>query len=171
MPNTTYRLDVLIALTELLEGIVPTAPTISPTLPTLTGRVFRGRARFGDNDPDTMISILEAPRPGGAIYGGDFEARAEDWQLLIQGWCPDDKGHPSDPVYYLADDVEKRLERISAITNGTGYPKYPEHYMLGNRITKFQQGSPVIRPPTENVSSKSFFYLPVQVGLARISRE
>lgn len=167
----SYRLQVLKALTSLLEG-TPLTPVagITPALPaTLAGVVFRGRARFSDNDPPTMLSILESPRPGGAQYGGDGEARNEDWLLLIQGFCPDDKENPSDPVYSLLDDVEKRLSRIVAISSGSGMPTYSEHYMLGRLITRFQMSPGVVRPPTENVSSKSFFYLPVQVGLARIS--
>lgn len=167
----SYRLQVLKALTTLLEGtpLTPVA-SITPALPaTLSGCVFRGRARFGESDPPTMLSILESPRPGGAQYGGDGEARNEDWLLLIQGFCPDDKSNPSDPVYSLMDDVEVRLGRITALSSGTGMPTYPEHYMLGRLITRFQASPGVVRPPTENVSSKSFFYIPVQVGLARIT--
>lgn len=165
------KLQVLKALTALLEGIAPT-PYDGRTVPTtLAGRVFRGRSRFGDNDPDLMLSILEAPRGGVSFFAGENEARRDRWQLLIQGWCPDDKDNPSDPVYLLLDDVEKQLDRVIATSSNTGYPKFPEHYMLGNLIVDFEMQMGTVRPPTENVSSKSFFYLPVQVGLARIARE
>lgn len=165
------RLQVLKALTSLLETIVPSAPTVYPPLANLSGKVFRGRSVFSDSDPSTMLSILEAPRPGGAVYAGDAQARSEDWLLLIQGWCQDDKLNPSDPIYFLVEDVERCLDRITDTSNNTGYPKYPEHYMLGNLIRSFQVSQPVVRPPTKEISSKSFFYLPVQVGLARIARE
>jgi hypothetical protein len=167
----SYRLQVLKALTLLLEGTVVTPVAgITPALPaTLDGCVFRGRSVFSDSDPKTMLSILESPRPGGAQYAGEGEARNEDWLLLIQGFCPDDKENPSDPVYSILEDVEQRLSRINAIaSDGTGKPAFPAHYMLGGLITRFQASPGVVRPPTENVSSKSFFYLPVQVGLARI---
>lgn len=165
----SYRLLALKALTVLLESTVLT-PVAGIVLPaTLLGVVFRGRARFGDNDPTTMLSILESPRPGGADYAGNSEARNESWQLLIQGWCPDDKVNPSDPVYSLLDDVERQLDRIVRSSGGTGFPKYSADYMLGNLVSDFRVSPGVVRPPTENVSSKSFFYLPVQVGLARIS--
>ncbi len=166
----SYRLQVLKALTTLLEG-TPLTPVvgITPALPaTLAGLVFRGRAKYGENDPDTMLSILESPRPSGAQYAGDGEARNEDWTLLVQGWCPDDKVHPSDPVYSLLEDVEQRLTRVIQCRTSDGMGKYPE-YMLGNLITRFQMSPPVVRPPSENLSSKSFFYIQVQVGLARIS--
>lgn len=166
----SYRLQALKALTVLLEGTVLTPVAgITPALPaTLSGVVFRGRAKFGENDPDTMLSILESPRPGGAQFAGDGEARSEDWLLLVQGWCPDDKVNPSDPIYSLVDDVEKRLDRITRVLTSTGMGKYPE-YMLGGLITRFQMTPPVVRPPSENISSKSFFYIPLQVGLARIA--
>lgn len=166
-----YRLDVLKRLTALLESIVPTGPFVEPGLTSLTGRVFRGRSVFGEDDPLTMLTILESPRPGGAIFSGEGEGRREDWFLLIQGWCPDDKANPSDPVYHLLNDVERILERITAVSNNSGYPSFPQHYMLGKTINHFQVSQPVVRPPTKEISSKSFFYLPVQVGLARISGE
>lgn len=163
------KLQVLKALTVLLEGIAPSAPTIDPPLMSMSGLVFRGRNRFGDDDPKTMISILEAPRPNNSVYTGENQARSDDWLLLVQGWCPDDKTNPSDPIYFLLDDVERRLDRVIAESASTGYPKYPEHYMLGGLITGMRVGPGTVRPPTEQISSKSFFYVPVQVGLARIS--
>jgi len=165
------RLQVLKALTVLLEGVVPTAPTIVPALTNLNGRIFRGRARFGDNDPDVMISILESPRGGQPVYTDENQARLDQWSLLVQGWCPDDKDNPSDPLYFFLEDVEKRLDRVVAENRSTGQPKYPEHFMLGGLITNMRFGQGTVRPPTENISSKSFFYVPVQVGLARISSE
>lgn len=162
----SYRLQVLKAFTLLLEGIT-VAGGYNYTLG--AGKVFRGRARFGEEAPIPMISILEAPRPGAAIYTGDNEARKDLWPLLLQGWCEDDKDNPSDPVYGLLDDVERRLDRVVQVTAGTGVPKFSEHYMLGGLITDLQVSPGVVRPPTENVSARSFFYLPVQVGLARIA--
>lgn len=165
----SYRLSVLKALTALLE-LTPVTPINGIETPaTLAGVVFRGRSKFGDDDPATMLSILEAPRSGDAFFTADNQVRAESWQLLIQGWCPDDKTNPSDPIYSIMDDVERQLDRITRNSRETGYPKYPEHYMLGGSITSFKVMPGVVRPPTENLSSKSFFYLPVQVGLARIS--
>lgn len=172
----SYRLTVLKRLTTLLEGIAPT-PVTGTVLPSMmTGLVFRGRAVFGANDPDTMLSILESPRPLGASYTDDNSVRKEDWQLLVQGWCPDDKVNPTDPIYSLLDDVELRLERVVRVLGSNGSPKYPEHYMLGAAIDRegyliasFQIGPGVVRPPTENISSKSFFYVPVRVELARVA--
>lgn len=173
----SYRLQALKALTAVLEATSLTPiPSLAPyTMPaTLAGLVFRGRSRFGDSDPVTMLSILEGSRPGGALYAGDEEARSELWPLLIQGWCPEDVHHPSDPIYSFVDDVERQLDRIIRVSTDTGVPSFPE-YMLGvnaegqTLISRLEISPPVVRPPTENISSRCFFYIPLQVGLARIS--
>lgn len=172
------RLVVLKRLTALLEG-TPITPVTGITLPsTFANAVFRGRAVYGENDPDTMLSILESPRPDDSKYGGEAdEARLDQWGLLLQGYCPEDKLHPSDPIYSVADDVERRLSRIIATGGPMGTPLYPEHYYLGTHptrtteylITEFRHSAPVVRPPVEKVSSKCFFYMFLRVGLARIS--
>lgn len=163
----SYRLQVLKALTSVLEGIDPSSLETGVT--SMVGRVFRGRAVFGANDPLTMLSILESPRPSGANYTGDNYARNETWVLLVQGWCKDDKDNPTDPSYSFLDLVEQRLDRVTRRRTSDGGPMYAEHYMLGNLISNFRPGQPVVRPPNaDGVSSKAVFYLPVQVGLARI---
>lgn len=156
------RLNVLIALTDLLKTITPANGYTHD----LSTSVFRGRDRFGDEAPDTMLSILEAPRPDPGREIGDLDrARNERWTLLVQGWCPDDSTNPTDPVYELMEDVECCLRQVTAEKSG-GHPEYPEHYLLGNRITGLTFGPGVVRPPTEGISAKAFFYLPVQLGLA-----
>ena len=177
----SYRLVVLKRLTTLLEGTTLTPVTgLDPALPAnLTGLVFRGRSVFGDSDPKTMLSLLEAPRSQGTVYGGvDNEARLETWGLLLQGMCPELKTHPSDAAYSMLDDVERRLSRISATLTSNGNAKYPEHYRLGASldgngylISDFQMSGGIVRPPTENVSSRTFFYSPLKIGLVRFSVE
>lgn len=177
----SYRLTVLKRLTTLLEGMTLTeygytdATLEGPAL--MTGCVIRGRMVFGDNDPKTMISILEAPRSDGFIFSLDG-TRLDRWPLLIQGWRPDDKTHATDPLYSMVDDVERRLSRITAVSPNTGYPKYSTDYLLGagmdgtgQLIASFEMGAPIVRPATnaQGVSSRSFMYLPIQVGLARIA--
>jgi hypothetical protein len=171
----SYRLAVLKRLTVLIEGTTVT-PFTGVELPaTLAGVVFRGRSFYGEDDPKTMISILEDPRPSGGTSTEDGR-RYETWSIFIQGWCPDDKANPTDPCYSLADDIELRLDRITRVLRSSGQPKYPDDYLLGaaldgdgTLIAKFESRSVIVRPATQGVSSKSFFYIPVQVGLARIS--
>lgn len=158
----SYRLAVLKALTAHLVGVSVAGGYNYD----LEGRVFRGRGRFGDSDPETMVSILENPRPDFGTTAGDGTTRAEKWPLLIQGWCPDDRDNPSDPVYGLLDDVERRLAMVIAESQKTGQPIYPDVYLLGRTITGLEITPGVVRPPTDGVSSRAFFYLPVRVGLA-----
>ena len=156
------RLNVLIALTDLLKTITP-ANGYDHDLST---GVRRGIAVFGDEAPATLLSILEAPRPDPGREIGDLDrGRNERWTLLLQGWCPDDSENPTDPVYEMAEDVERCLRQITAET-AHGRPVVPDVYLLGNLITDFSMQPPVVRPPTEGVSPKAFFYIQVQIGLA-----
>lgn len=174
----SVKLTVLKRLTNLLEGLSPTPiPDVTPEAPpTLAGVVFRGRAVFGDSDPKWMLSILESPRPFTGQFTDDAQVRRDQWPIFIQGWCPDNKRNPSDPIYSLLDDVERQLDRVTRLNRSTGAPKHRDDYMLGFSldgdgylITSFEVGAGVVRPPADGLSSKSFFYLPLQVGLARIS--
>lgn len=156
------RLNVLIELSSLLKTITP-ANGYSHNLST---SVFRGRDRFGEESPETMVSILEAPRPDPGRETGTLDrARNERWSLLLQGWCPDDPTNPTDPVYELMEDVERCLRQVTA-EKSNGKPEFPAFHLLGGRITSLSFGPGVVRPPTEAVSAKAFFYLPVQIGLA-----
>lgn len=156
------RLAVLKALTDHLA-----ATTVADGYNfDLVGAVFRGRGRFGDGDPDTMVSILENPRPDFGSFAAGGSLRSEGWPLLIQGWTVDDKLNPSDPVYGLLDDVERRLGRLIAVSEHTGNPLYPSEYLLGRKITGLEITPGVVRPPTDGISSRCFFFLPLRVGLA-----
>ena len=158
----SLRLSVLKALTAHVAGI----NRLDGYNFDLKNAVFRGRNRFSENDPSTMVSILENPRPDYGNTVGDKTTRSETWPLMMQGWCPDDPQNPSDNVYGLLDDVERHLARIIAEDKFTGTPTFPAEYMLGNLITALEITPGVVRPPTDGISSRSFFYLPLRVGLA-----
>ena len=166
--DDSYRLKALKALTAHLKLIVHVDGVADYGGFDLSNSVFRGRTVYGDDDPKTMVSILEAPRPDvGQTVGTNGEGRVEQWQLLVQGWCPDDLDNPTDPLYQMMQVVEMQLQKIIDTNSSTGEPKYPATYMLGNTITSFSFGPGVVRPPTEGVSARSFFYLPVRVGLKK----
>lgn len=166
MPDP-LKLQVLKALTEHLEGIQ--GPDWGDF--DLRGCVFRGRNRFGEDMPETFLSLLEAPRNDAGRETGEFgaEARSYEWPILLQGWTKDDPINPTDPVYHLQEVVERRLRMIIASHSGSGFPLYPEVWLLGRRITKFDCGPGIVRPPTDNLSSKAFLYLPIRIGLAQSS--
>lgn len=167
----SYRLVVLKKLTEHLQGITPThgyVNNLGPTPQFPTGKVFRGRAIFGNEDPMPMVSILEAPRSDVGLFAGEEGVeRKEDWSLLIQGWAVDDKMNPTDPVYALLDEVERHLWRLKETNRNSGNPIYPDEYRLGRTVAGITISPGVVRPAMEQVSSKAFFYLPIQVQLVR----
>lgn len=171
------KLVVLKRLTALIESAAIT-PYAGVDLPlTLAGVVYRGRSLLGVNEDTIGVSILEAPRH--LVFSQNNEIRYGEWSLMISGWSRDDVKHPTDLLYGMSSDVERVLDRITACRSSDGSPKYPNDYYLGQPmaddaganylIDSFKLDEPVVRPPTENVSSKSFFYFIARVGLARSS--
>lgn len=163
------RLIVLKRLTEHLETIT----RANGYYHDLAAAVFRGRLLFGEGDPLPMLSILEAPRSSIGEYADENNnVKKDEWQLMLQGWAADDVHNPCDRAYGLAHDVEKCLGRIVRVNRGgeglePGKPTYPDSYLLGGLITSLTFSTPNVRPPTEGVSSKAFFYIPLRVGLAQ----
>ncbi|HBN9515488.1 TPA: hypothetical protein L3889_000493 [Pseudomonas aeruginosa] len=167
MADFPLRLLVLKRLTEHLEGVYGHDENGNPY--DLRGRVFRGRTVFGADTPLPALSILEAPRPDTPIYGGEEEAQHErNWALYLQGWVDEDKANPTDPAHWLMAAVDQRLGLIVRETKGGGRPKPvdPVAHHLGGLISGFRYGPGVVRPADNQVSSKAYFYMPVQVGLA-----
>lgn len=156
------RLNVLIALSDLLKTITPANGYTYD----VSTAVFRGVSRFGDESPETMISLLEAPKPDYGSFAGENNGhRKEEWNLLLQGWCPENAENPSDNAHEMMWDVEQCLNRVIAVNTRNGNPLYPEHYMLDKTISSFAFGPGVVRPATEGISNRAFFYLPVRIGL------
>jgi hypothetical protein len=160
------RLAVIIALQKLLEQI----STADGDAHTMVGRVHRNRILFGQdvtgNPP--ALSILEAPKPGDALFGGEQQDhRSDGWTLLVQGIVEDTKrDDDADNAYFLCQDVERRLARISAVKGGSGSPKYPDAYLLGGMISAVEIAPPVVRPPEAGVSDNAFFYLPIKLTVS-----
>lgn len=156
------RLNVMIALCDLLKTLTPANDWPYD----LSQAVFRGRSKFDENDPDVMVSILEAPKPDYGLSAGENGGqRKEEWNLLLQGWCPDDPVNPTDNAHEMMWAVEQLLNKVIAVDSRSGNPKYPPVYMLGGLIVSFAFGPGVVRPATEGISNRAFFYLPVRVGL------
>lgn len=166
MAAEPIKLSILKALSSHLEGIV--GPDWGDF--DLRNRVFRGRARFGEEmGRDPFVSIIEAPRPDtGREVGENGSSRAYEWPLLLQAWVGGGEEHLTDTVYYLQQEIECRLAMIISVTSGSGLPSYPGVYMLGGLVTHFSFGPGVVRQPTEGVSSTAFLYCPLRVGIATI---
>ena len=159
------RLQILIGLQELLAQI----STLDGDAFSLNlDHVLRNRVLLGEDvtaDGPTL-AIIEAPRPDFAQFAGeDNVMRKDHWTLLIQGIAPDDRMDTTDDIYYLCQDVERRLQRMSE-QKSSGSPAFPGDYMLGGKITSVEIAPPVIRPPEAQVSRFSYFYLPIRFGVA-----
>lgn len=159
------RLAVMLALQKLLEQISEDDGDCF----TMAGKVLIGRVLYGADTimQAPLLSVIEAPRPDFAIFGGNGnEARVDKWTLLIQGLMEDDKTpDTADHPYYFAQDVEKRMKRITSLKR-SGSPEYPDLHMLGGMISSVELAPPVIRPPEAQVSGNAFFYIPIRLGIA-----
>lgn len=153
----SLRLRIQKALTALLE----TVPEAHGSADLLTGKVFRGRALFGDDDPLPMIAILEdvdeklqVPTP----IGG--KTSKFPWTLLIQGFTENDRLNPSDNAQELMALIRQRLvqERTKSQPAGPGNrdPK-DGPFGFGDNITDVRMSPGVVRPADE-VNGKSYFW-------------
>lgn len=151
------RLRILKALTAHLEGTGVGEPRFG--LPEgLTGKVFRGRAIFGEDDPLPMLCILETPIPLDPLrVPPDATLSAGTWELMIQGFAEDDKDNPTDPAHVLMAAVKKRLAQLK--DQNRQFPgKGPQILGMGKAITDVKIGAGVVRPADE-VSAKAYFWL------------
>jgi hypothetical protein len=150
-----FRLRVLQSLTTVLEGIAP----LNGYAHDLTGRVFRGRDIFGEDDPVPMVCILEAveEKPQLASPQSSGES-AGPWELQIQGFVEDDRMNPTDPAHRLMAEVKKRL--IEERTR----ERQRNILGMGGRITELKISHGVVRPADE-ISGKAYFWLRLTLGL------
>ena len=157
------RLEVHKRLTAVLEEITVANGYVSE----LTGKVFRGRAIYGESDPLPMISILEVPIPiDQRPPPGDSTYSTGGWEIMIQGFAADDRENPTDPAHVMLADVKKRLA-IERKKLSWGPAQGPASGILGlgRTITNLQIGPGVVRPPDE-ISAKAYFWLTVEFELA-----
>lgn len=160
MANTDpFRLAILKRLTTMLEGIgAATGYTTE-----MTGRVFRGRVMFGDNDPLPMIAIIEPPVPVDQFQAPlESDTSTGNWDLLIQGFLPDDPKNPTDPGHFLAAQVRKVLSAHKAAKSpDQGF--FATSYRV-SRVKDIFIGAPIVRPSDE-ISAKAYFWLPVTLAV------
>lgn len=158
----SLRLRVLKALTAQLQRITPANGYDYD----LANKVFRGRTLYGNEALNLVpfLSIIEAPKPAyGVAAGEDKVKRTEPWLLFVQGFVNDDKLNPTDPAYQLMAAVEKCLGEVTSMINGD--EEFPDRYHLGGLIGGMVYGPGLCHPPQADVSSKAFFFLPVEIAL------
>ncbi len=126
---------------------------------TLSGAVFRGRTLFGDDDPEVLLSILEAPIPVDQVGSPpDSTDSTGQWELLVQGFVQDDHINPTDPAHFLMAATKKRLAFEKSRNRDF------DILGLGNHVTDLRFGAGVVRPPDE-ISSKAYFWLNVSLQI------
>lgn len=156
----------ILTVEKALVGIIETTVTIANGSPfDLTDLVFRGRLRYGHNEPVPMVSLMQAPNIDiETVDVGKGRQRTTDKTFLIQGWVADDFNNPTDPAHELLAEVKQALGQIMDMDS--------EHYMLqsysntGNGlISNISISSGLVRPPEASISDKAYFWLPVLVTL------
>lgn len=152
------RLLILKNLTASLELIEYRYDDAVP-MQTLAGVVFRGRTIFGDDDPEVLLSILEAPIPVDQTESPpDTSTSTGMWELLIQGFVQDDYQNPTDPAHFLMAATKQRLAFEK--TRNRDF----DILGLGNHVIDLRFGAGVVRPPDE-ISSKAYFWLNLSLQL------
>lgn len=167
MPADPFRLRVLKALGDLFKTITPANGKMHDLSDYLDAagvvrpRVFRGVDTFGQNHPLPLVSILEHPRALDQALGpGGATVSTGEWDLLVQGFVPDDPDNPTDPAHRLAAEVvavlaAERERRNDLLGFGFRCPC----------VTGLEFGSPVVRPADGMVSTQAFFLLGVTLTL------
>lgn len=126
----------------------------------MAGKVVWGRIVLGADDPLPIITILEVPIPLDLIVPPPDSSYAKGtWELLIQGFVPDDEERPTRPGHWLMADTKKRLafeKRRNANFDILG--------LGANCITDMRIGAGVVRPPGE-LSDKAFFWLNLSIDM------
>lgn len=169
------QLNVLRVLCTFLEGINPTnedpAYALTGQAPQpyrwdLRGKVIRHKTVVGTEIPVPLLAVLEATKPIDPLFADTGKQVAlESWQLLLQGFAPDQDTAAMDSAYNLKAAVVARLGRIVAEEGSPPKPAFPEDYMLGNLLTSFTLNQGVVRPPDAQVSAHAFFYIPLLLQL------
>lgn len=153
----TRRLRVLKALSDAIEGI----SVVGGYQHDLAGKVIRGRTVLTPEDGQVPIVAINEkpvfPENLTSEVSGDSLTKLE---LLVQGFCAEDRKHPTDPAYALLGDVQQRLALEKTRDDGFNILGF------GVIITKISIGQGVVRPPDGVVSDTAFFWLPVTLTFA-----
>lgn len=153
------RLRILKVMTDALKEItIANGYRTDPE-----GRVYRGRVIFGDDDDLPLLSILEVPIPEEQIAAPENSSFSNGvWELMVQGFVPDDPENPTDPAHVFMADVKQRLaqERRRARDFDTDEGIFG----MGRFVTGINIGAGVVRPPDE-ISATAYFWLTVTLDV------
>jgi len=168
-----FKLRAMRAVTAALKEVTPDNGYVcdladfDPGDGAMMERVYRGRDTFGPGDPETMVSVLEGVEPGEDVAEAPVNTPIAGywWSILVQGWVPDDRDHPTDPAYLLLADVRQRL--IAEKSRKLPGSHQPDPFGLGpgkNRVEDIRVGPGVVRPP-DRLSDKAWFWLRLELRI------
>lgn len=159
MPFDTdpLRLKILKGITDALKEI-----TIANGYNfNLTNSVYRGRLWFGEGDSLPLVSILEMPVPLEPTESSPGATKpSQDWDLLIQGFAPDDRENPTDPAHFLMADVKKRLGLESKKLRQMD----PTVFGLKHKVELITIGQGSVRP-ADDAQDAAYFWLRVTLKI------
>lgn len=150
------RLTILKAITTQLETVM----VANGYQNNLTGKVFRGRADFGDETLWPFVGVFEV-RPDDNMNRADESVQKDFWTLGIQGVIKADTIHPTDPAHHLLGDIRKALGQV--LKPDTPVSRNPLH-MFGGLIADMTVDGGVTFSP-EEMPGASVCVLKVSIDL------
>lgn len=121
-------------------------------------KVYRGRQVVGKDIPMPYLVINETIRSGDTTQTFGQMARNDRVDFLMTGYLDNESvTHPIDIAYDYIAKIEEAFAKIFEL-NSNGNARYPEHYLLGMTVSKFEYQSPVAHNPPDEVQSKVYFY-------------
>lgn len=157
MKHDPFRLRIMKAVTEQLKTICPDngfdhdLRDFTDDAGRVRPKVFRGRLRFGENDPKPMIAVMEDPRTI------DTQGPASKFRVLIQGFVENDTWNPLDPAYHLSADAIEVMSDANRPMNILG--------MGLQHISAMKIEPPVHMPGSDDVSDTAYFIFGVTFTL------
>lgn len=133
------RLVILKALTTQLETITVT----NGYQHNMSGKVFRGRADFGNETQWPFIGVFEV-RPDDNMNRADESTQKDLWTLGIQGVIHSDTTHPTDPAHNLLADIRKALGQV--LKPDTPVSRNPLHMFGGLVVDMTVDGGVTFNP-------------------------
>lgn len=154
----------LLAVEKALSDTIETEITVDKGRPfDLTGRVFRGRVRYGHNEPIPMVSLMQAPNIDIENENvGKGRQRAASKTFLIQGWVADDFDNPTDPAHELMAEVKFALGTILDM-DGPNFMLQAYSSTGNGLLSDLNISTGLVRPPEAAISDKAYFWLPILV--------
>lgn len=157
MPDSK-RLQILKTLTTHLETI---------TEYSLTGKVYRGRRKIGDETTKPCLVIFELPPdPQGYIEASSTVSKLP-WEIGIQGFIDPDVNHPIDPAHNLMAAVKAK---IAELMNDGGPVSPPPEYLLYGLTGGVTMDSGMTYSPDETTDC-AFFALKVTFDVVEDFRD